>query len=589
MQVAGSHLLGILTHEAEQVEADIEQLAGGHVVGRNTTAVLVGGLHQTHHQAGRLDVVRVDIHRGGGILELMEQTNRCVHFVSQFLGGLGQLGLEAGIVTAVLDHLLGADTTLGMRTGGELVTGGANTVTGGEQTVDRGHAVVAPLVLMRTRAINGGYPILVRAGGPDAAATGMGAQHVGFGRHDLGTNLLRLDVHACPQAGLADGHVEEVFPCLGLEVLPELLDFLLVLAGGTLCIQEGVESDLGGHVDRAAASLQLVEHQVVTQTGRGDRGGAVRHELLELALCIRAVGVELAQAVLHLGLEQQEPGADRTVPILEAGGGEAVFHHGQGCTDLGTHGVGGTGVPYRVPSATLALTGGPGTEDVDRAAAGDQGSLALVDMHLVLAGGETDGTGDGVLFVLVKQHLDDEHALMHVGLAQGLLGGLGNDALVGLTVDHDLPLTGTNRHTAFTQGLGRLGTVQVAAVVGTLPDRQTPLLEQLDRLVNVTTEVINEVFANNAHQVVADHLDIVFDGVLTDVGVDGGKTLGNGAGALEGGLVHQDDFHALGGPLVDLERRAACSHTAANDQHIALMLYDFRIDNGSKLAFRLIR
>ena len=328
---------------------------------------------------------------------------------------------------------------------------------------------------------------------------------------------------------------------------------------------------------------------MVTQTGRGDRGSAIRHELLELALCIRAVGIELAQTVLYFGLKQQEPSADRTVAILEAGRGEPVLHHGQGCTDLSAHGVGGTSVPYRVPGTTLTLTGGPGTEDVDRTAAGNQGGLALVDEDFVLAGGETNRTGDGVLFVLVEQHLDDEHTFMHVSLTQGLLGGLGNDALVGLTIDHDLPFTGTYRHAAFTQALGRLGAVQVAAVFGTFPYRQSPLLEQLDRLVNVTAKVVDQVFANNTHQVVAYHLDVVFDGVLADVGIDGGKTLCDSTGALEGGLVNQDDLHAGRGPLVDLEGRTACSHTATNDQHIALMLYDFRIDNGSKLAFRLIR
>ena len=53
-----------------------------------------------------------------------------------------------------------------------------------------------------------------------------------------------------------------------------------------------------------------------------------------------------------------------------------------------------------------------------------------------------------------------------------------------------------------------------------LPDRQTPLLEELDGLVNVTAEVIDEVLANNAHQVVTDHLDVIFYRVLTDVGID---------------------------------------------------------------------
>jgi hypothetical protein len=76
---------------------------------------------------------------------------------------------------------------------------------------------------MRTRTVYGRYPALFRTGSPDTTTTGVGSEHVGFGRHDLGTYFLRLDVGTSPQTSLTNGHVEEVFPSLRLKVFPELL------------------------------------------------------------------------------------------------------------------------------------------------------------------------------------------------------------------------------------------------------------------------------------------------------------------------------------------------------------------------------
>jgi hypothetical protein len=41
MEIASGHLLGILTEKLEQVEADVEQFTGGHVVSGYTTAVFI--------------------------------------------------------------------------------------------------------------------------------------------------------------------------------------------------------------------------------------------------------------------------------------------------------------------------------------------------------------------------------------------------------------------------------------------------------------------------------------------------------------------------------------------------------------------
>ncbi|EKD35105.1 MAG: hypothetical protein ACD_75C02056G0002 [uncultured bacterium] len=108
-------------------------------------------------------------------------------------------------------------------------------------------------------------------------------------------------------------------------------------------------------------------------------------------------------------------------------------------------------------------------------------------------------------------------------------------------------------------------------------------------VVYVTAQIVDQVFTNNAHQVVADHLDVVLDRVVANVGVDGGKALGNRAGALHGSLVNQLDLHIGRGPLLDLERGTARSHTTADDQNIDIVLDNFRIGNRSQFAQRLIR
>jgi hypothetical protein len=154
--------------------------------------------------------------------------------------------------------------------------------------------------------------------------------------------------------------------------------------------------------------------------------------------------------------------------------------------------------------------------------------------------------------VLVVDQLDDEDALLDAVEAEGLLGGFGDDPLVGFAVDHDLPLARTHRLAAVLQGrqafLLRFGAVVTDAFGVGLPDRQAPLLEQVHGVVDVAAHVVGQVVAGDAHQVVGDHAGVV-GGILlvADVGVDRGQALGHGAGAVHGGLVDQLDLQFLAG------------------------------------------
>jgi hypothetical protein len=182
------------------------------------------------------------------------------------------------------------------------VAGAADAVAGGEQTFDGGHTVV-DLAVAGLDLVGIRDPVEIGAGDPQTAAAGVGTEQVRFGRHDFGVLLFRLAVLGAPQVRLTAGHVEEVFPRFGLEVL----EFLLVHGGLPKIGQRGD----GVHDDGAAAFLHLEQHQVVAQTGRGDGSGAVRRVVFQLCLGGVAAGEVFAQTVEGFGLEQQEPGTNR--------------------------------------------------------------------------------------------------------------------------------------------------------------------------------------------------------------------------------------------------------------------------------------
>ena len=324
------------------------------------------------------------------------------------------------------------------------------------------------------------------------------------------------------------------------------------------------------HEDRPAAFLHLLHHQVVAQAGAHLRAVGVGVVAVRLQVLGVAGLVVLAEGVHGLGLEQQEPGADRAVAVLEAGRHEAVLHHGQFGAALGRHRVGGAGVPDRVPGAARALADGARPEHVDGAAAGQQAALEAVDVDAVLAHREAGGAGDPRGIVLVGHQAHDEYALLDVLGAERFLGGLGHDPLVGLAVDHDLPAAGAHRLAALDQGL--------ALVAGLFPHRQAPLLEVVHRVVDVPADVVHQVLADDAHQVAAHVAHVVGGVVLAHIGVDRGQALGHGAGAVHGGFVDQLDLQVdafLAGllqPAGDLERRAAAGHAAADQQDVDLFL-----------------
>ena len=105
-------------------------------------------------------------------------------------------------------------------------------------------------------AIRSYYAFIIRTGGPQTAAAGVGTEQIRFGGHNLGIFLFRLGVGGAPQVGLSAGHIQEVFPGFGFKMF-ELLFVQGLAELGQRCNRI--------HHDGPAAFFHLKEHQMVSQ------------------------------------------------------------------------------------------------------------------------------------------------------------------------------------------------------------------------------------------------------------------------------------------------------------------------------------
>ena len=173
-----------------------------------------------------------------------------------------------------------------------------------------------------------------------------------------------------------------------------------------------------------------------------------------------------------------------------------------------------------------------------------------------------------------------EQVLLDAGLLavvfEGFLGGLGDDDLVGFTVDHDLPAAGADRLAAFGELRSRFRAVHGRTVFVALPYRKTPLFEKMNRVVDVTAQVIDKILADDAHEVSSYVFDVISRVVLAAIGIDSGQTHGNSAATVSGSLVdHRDSQTFRGSPLGRFVRSAAASHATADQQNIRIHINNF--------------
>ena len=124
------------------------------------------------------------------------------------------------------------------------MTGSARAVTCCEKRLHGGHVVVAPEVL--------GRGDILGTADPCAGCAGMGTDEVRFGGGDFGSFFFGLNVHARPEERLADGHIQEVFPCLALK----FFHFSLESLGIVFVLGSNVADGLfRSHVDGALPAM----------------------------------------------------------------------------------------------------------------------------------------------------------------------------------------------------------------------------------------------------------------------------------------------------------------------------------------------
>ena len=344
----------------------------------------------------------------------------------------------------------------------------------------------------------------------------------------LGSMFCDAQTTAC-----ADRHAEEVLPADGL------------LVG----ILEGL---LGHHADGAAAGRDLLDDGVVAQASRYRvTVDVVAHQ--SFGVFVPPLLVLLAIAVLRVRLQMEEVGADGTVAVLEAGQDDAVFHLRHLGADLDRKRVRGCAAPGRIPGPPHSLAYRAWLEDVRRTTGGHDDGLRAEHMEITRSDVEADGAGDPVGLALVHQQVGDHDPVVDLG--RGLARRLGDDRLVALAVDHDLPLA----------------LALVASGLGVAHDRQAPFLELVHRGIHVPGDVVPEVLAHQPHEVVARVADVVLGLVLTPlhahVAVDGVEALGDRAAALDVRFLDAHDLQ-VAPPVAGLVGCPAAGHAAADDEDV---------------------
>ena len=190
-----------------------------------------------------------------------------------------------------------------------------------------------------------------------------------------------------------------------------------------------------------------------------------------------------------------------------------------------------------------------------RAAGTDDDRLRAEDVEVAGAHVEADGARDPVGLPFIHQQVGDDDPVVDPG--GGLAGGLGDDRLVALAMDHDLPL-------AF---------ALVSPGLGVAHDREAPFLELVNGGVDVPRDVVAEVLPHEPHEVVPRIADVVLGLVLSPlhahVAVDGVQALGDGAAALDVRFLHADDVE-IPSPVPRLVGGPAPGHAAADHEDVRI-------------------
>src|SRR4029079_8556904 len=252
-----------------------------------------------------------------------------------------------------------------------------------------------------------------------------------------------------------------------------------------------LEGLLRDHADGTPAGLDLLQERVVTQARRhGVVIDVIADELLERVAPERLI--ILPVGVLRVSLEVQEVGTDGTIAVLETGEDDPVLHLCHRGADQNGQSIGGGAAPGGIPGAPHAFTDCARLEDVRRAARRHDDRFRAEYVKMPGTDIEADGACNA-LAPLVHQQVGHHDPVIDFG--SGLACSLGDDGLVALAVDHDLPF-------AF---------ALISPVLRVSHDRQAPLLELVHRGVDMPRNVVAQILTHQPHQVVPRVADMIFE------------------------------------------------------------------------------
>ena len=190
-----------------------------------------------------------------------------------------------------------------------------------------------------------------------------------------------------------------------------------------------------------------------------------------------------------------------------------------------------------------------------RTAGGDDDRLGAEDVEVPVPDVETHCAGDPVGPRRIHQQVGDHDPIVDFG--RGLARCLGDDRLVALAVDHDLPF-------AF---------ALIPPGLRVSHDRETPFLELVHGGIDMASDVVAQILAHQTHEVIARVADMIFGLIFVPVHahvtIDGIQALSDCSAPLDVGFFDAYNFEVTS-PVSGFVGGAAPTHAATDDENVRI-------------------
>src|SRR6185437_9998063 len=230
------------------------------------------------------------------------------------------------------------------------------------------------------------------------------------------------------------------------------------------------------------------------------------------------------------------------------------------------------GVPWRVPRSPSPLANRVRAEHPGCSPRRRDHRLGSEDVDFRLPQAKPHRPGNSPGGVGVGEEMGDEDVLENVGCTDRFLCGLRDNRLVRLTVNEHLP-------TSFA----------LVPAIGSLDERQAPGFKQVDRRINMASDVEHQILSANSHHVLPHVVNEIRRPVpappLSHEAVNRRETSGGGPAALDSGLLYEHDAQPIcAGPISCFKGRSASSHASADNKDFGFYSFDFWSRHGAYLG-----